>query len=48
MWINFSYRQNLMRGNGLDTQALPVYGSDLVYAASQWSSHEIAMPSSYN
>ncbi|KFK26114.1 hypothetical protein AALP_AA8G204600 [Arabis alpina] len=46
--VAYASKQNFLRGNGLDTQALPVYGSDLVYASSQWSSHEIVMPSSYN
>lgn len=41
--MNPSYRPSLVEGNGYETQVLPVSGSDLVLAPSQWSSHVVGM-----
>ena len=41
--MNPSYRPSLMEGKGSETQVLPVSGSDLVLAPSQWSSHVVGM-----
>lgn len=41
--VNPSYRPSLVEGNGVDTQVLPVSGSDLVLSPSQWSSHVVGM-----
>lgn len=41
--MNPSYRPSLLEGNGADTKVLPVSGSDLVLAPSQWSSHVVGM-----
>jgi len=41
--VDPSYRPSLVEGNGVDTQVLPVCGSDLVLSPSQWSSHVVGM-----
>ena len=41
--MNPSYRPSLVEGNGSETEVLPVSGSDLVLAPSQWSSHVVGM-----
>ncbi|CAN7015343.1 unnamed protein product, partial [Brassica rapa subsp. trilocularis] len=41
--MNPSYRPSLVEGKGSETQVLPVSGSDLVLAPSQWSSHVVGM-----
>nr|VDD40740.1 unnamed protein product [Brassica oleracea] len=45
--MNPSYRPSLMEGKGSETQVLPVSGSDLVLAPSQWSSHVVGKVSSW-
>ncbi|KAF2580557.1 hypothetical protein F2Q68_00006639 [Brassica cretica] len=45
--MNPSYRPSLVEGNGSETQVLPVSGSDLVLAPSQWSSHVVGKVSSW-
>jgi protein arginine N-methyltransferase 5 len=45
--VDPSYRPSLVEGNGVDTQVLPVCGSDLVLSPSQWSSHVVGKISSW-
>ncbi|EFH43573.1 Skb1 methyltransferase family protein [Arabidopsis lyrata subsp. lyrata] len=45
--VDPSYRPSLVEGNGVDTQVLPVSGSDLVLSPSQWSSHVVGKVSSW-
>ncbi|KAL0679908.1 hypothetical protein Bca4012_007889 [Brassica carinata] len=45
--MNPSYRPSLVEGNGSETEVLPVSGSDLVLAPSQWSSHVVGKVSSW-
>ncbi|KAH0871484.1 hypothetical protein HID58_078506 [Brassica napus] len=45
--MNPSYRPSLVEGKGSETQVLPVSGSDLVLAPSQWSSHVVGKVSSW-